>query len=157
MTVLALACSSVELAGCKAKVANPSQLFDLHASTNPLIPGNILLKLHNRTGEYICIPIAEVGLGSGFVFVEPRASSGFMENRPPPKLLKGLDILGGLYVVPPNEDLDVLLNISDLAERVRLADSVSGVVRGAACKELFQPAAAKLTTVPFQVPVHIRS
>jgi hypothetical protein len=138
-------------------VADQSQLFDLHASTNPLVPGNILLKVHNRTGEYICIPIAEVELGSGFVSVDPRASSGFQENRPPPKLLKELDIIGGLYVVPPKEDQDMFLNISDLAERVRVADSVSGVVRGAACKELFEPGAAKLTTVPFKVPVHIKS
>jgi hypothetical protein len=139
------------MAGCRVDSGHQQPIFSVDAKTNSDVPHNVILKLHNRSGNYICIPVAEVRLGSPIVSVEPPSLDDYGENRPPPVLLGGLDVGEGLHVLPPRESYTVFLNISDLNGRSPPAKLVHGQIRAVGCKDLFGSNRPTIDVRPFQV------
>lgn len=105
-----------------------------------LIPENVILEIKNLSKDFICVPIAETSLIGGRIMAYPEVDDEH-GNRPPSKILSGLDITEGLYVIEKGQSMDIFINIVN--NRPSAAEEIKGEVRAVSCKDLF-----KSVTVP---------
>ena len=136
------------LAACRGEPTGGPSSFSVQARHVPAAPQTVFINVSNQSAEYLCVPSAEVRLGSGLINVLPESRSDVFENRPPPDLLGGVDVSEGVQVIPPNTKRDLFLDLSELQGRRPAPTGVRGKVHALSCRELFnspRPAVAEQT------------
>ena len=121
------------LAACRAEPIGAPSNFSVQARHVPAAPQTVFINISNQSAEYLCVPSAEVRLGSGLINVLPESRSDVFENRPPPDLLGGVDVSEGVQVIPPNTKRDLFLDLSALEGRRPAPTGVRGKVHALSC------------------------
>ena len=140
------------LQGCQLPESERKSHFLVEAISKPELGDNVLLRIRNPSQDYLCVPIAEVSLGSQ-IKAEPPTKYETVVNRPPAELLSGLDVVAGVYVIPPGGEFDAFLDLTELNGRVPAATAITGQVRGADCKDLFTGEDAHIQSETFTTPL----
>jgi hypothetical protein len=123
--------------GCRQAAIGEAPNFSVHARHIAEAPQTVFITVSNQSADYLCVPSAEVRLGSGFINVLPESSSDVFENRPPPDLLGGMDVSEGVKVIPPKTKRDLFLDLSQLEGRSPPPTGLRGKVHAVACRDLF--------------------
>ena len=148
---LVIASAALSVSACEVADRASANPFTLTATQGRLVPENVVLGLRNDSDEHLCVPLAETRLGNGNIRVLPRSDSERFENRPPPRILGGLDVSEGLAVVPPHKSEDFFIYIGDLKGRDPPAMELRGTIRGVGCRALFAASTPQLTARTFRV------
>jgi hypothetical protein len=125
------------IAGCRQEATGEASNFAVDARHIAEAPQTVFITVSNQSADYLCVPSAEVRLGSGFIKVLPESSSDVFENRPPPDLLGGMDVSEGVNVIPPRAKRRLFLDLSQLEGRSPPPTRLRGKVHAVACRELF--------------------
>ena len=129
---------------------NPGSIVVQATYNRALDPENVVIRVRNDGDGALCIPISETELGGGQVTLEPKESLDYGENRPPARILGGLDISDGLYVLPAKSGRDIFLRISNIERRRPRPSKAFGSVRFVGCRSLFD-GKAEIGTARFSV------
>jgi hypothetical protein len=134
------------ITGCAEEASQEEANFAVRSSRNrDLIPENVILDVFNRGDLPLCVAIAETRVGLGKIDLIPDSGEN-LENRPPPIMMSGLDISEGLYVIPSEKGRRIFVNIESPGSSSRM---LKGVIRAAACRDIFSGNAVKIVERPF--------
>ena len=139
--------------GCREEVSGDASNFAIHARHIAEAPQTVFLTVSNQLADYLCVPSAEVQLGSGFINVLPESSRDVFENRPPPDLLGGMDVRQGVEVIPPRAKRDLFLDLSQLEGRRPPPTALRGKVHAVACRDLFTSSHPHVYEQAFEVSI----
>jgi hypothetical protein len=148
LVAIAALCS---LAACEGETSDDRSKFTIHARHLAAAPQTVFIIISNQSKDYLCVPLAEVRLGSGLIEVLPASKGDMFENRPPPDFLAGLDVGGGVQVIPPNSKREIFLDLLQLEGRQPPATGLRGKVRAISCRELFGSSHPRVDEGTFEV------
>ena len=139
--------------GCREEVSGDASNFAVHARHIAEAPQAVFLTVSNQSADYLCVPSAEVRLGSSSIKVLPESSSDVFENRPPPDLLGGIDLREGIEVISPRARRDLFLDLSQLEGRRPPPTGLRGKVHAVACRDLFTSLHPHVNEQAFEVSI----
>lgn len=141
----------IAVGACNRGGAANGGAFGVKATQMEIMPENVVLRVENNSDDYLCFPLVETRLNGASMEVLPDSGSDSFENRVPPHLLGGLDVIEGVAVVPPRKTADYFINIEALKGRDPQARELQGTITGSTCRALFSSRSPPLTRRKFSV------
>lgn len=148
---LFIAAVSLTVVACNNGGAASGVMFDVKAEQMEVWPENVVLRVQNNSDDYLCFPLVESRLNGASMEVLPANGSDSFENRVPPHLLGGLDVIEGLAVVPPRKAAKYFIDVEALEGREPQARELRGTINGTTCRALFSSPSPPLTRRSFRV------
>jgi hypothetical protein len=135
------------LVSCGSRDVNSQPNFNIDLNrAKELMPDNILLTVRNTGNATLCISIAELRLGDGYISVSP-ADLVPNGNRSDPVIVAGVDVSEGLYIIPVRGLQQIFINTS--FPRARHLRQMYGIIRASNCATMFGTRPGQITKQRF--------